>query len=164
MSMQVCIEHGKCEENAGTASILEFLWTRNDKKKHIFFKERNWIYWICTSVSLEWRHNGHDIVSNHQPYDCLLNRLFRHRSKKTSKFRVTGLCAVNSPRPVNSPHKGPVTRKMSPFDDVIMIVIRFTVNIHSVFIMNHETYIPKTIQKFLLNKIHTVCCFHICLI
>ena len=23
-------------------------------------------------------------------------------------------------RPVNSPHKGPVTRKMSPFDDVIM--------------------------------------------
>ena len=24
-------------------------------------------------------------------------------------------------RPVNSPHKGPVTRKMVPFDDVIMI-------------------------------------------
>ena len=23
-----------------------------------------------------WRHNGHDGVSNHQPYDCLLNRLF----------------------------------------------------------------------------------------
>ena len=31
-------------------------------------------------------------VSNHQPHDCLLNRLFRHRSKKTSKLRVTGLC------------------------------------------------------------------------
>ena len=26
-------------------------------------------------------------------------------------------------RPVNSPHKGPVTRKMFPFDDVIMIYI-----------------------------------------
>ena len=26
----------------------------------------------------------------------------------------------NSPGPVNSPHKGPVTRKMIPFDDVIM--------------------------------------------
>ena len=25
------------------------------------------------------------------------NRLFRHRSKKTSKLRVTGLCAGNSP-------------------------------------------------------------------
>ena len=29
--------------------------------------------------------------------DCLLNRLFRHTSKKTSKLRVTGLCAGNSP-------------------------------------------------------------------
>ena len=47
--------------------------------------------------SLEWRHNGRDCVSNHQPHDCLLNRLFRHRSKKTSKLRVTGLCAGNSP-------------------------------------------------------------------
>ena len=46
---------------------------------------------------LRWRHNGHDIVSDHQPHDCLLNRLFRLRSKKTSRFRVTGLCAGNSP-------------------------------------------------------------------
>ena len=29
--------------------------------------------------------------------DCLLNRLFRWRSKKTSKLRFTGLCAGNSP-------------------------------------------------------------------
>ena len=48
-------------------------------------------------ISLRWRHNGCDSVSNHQPHDCLLNRLFRHRSKKTSKFRTTGLCAGNSP-------------------------------------------------------------------
>ena len=47
--------------------------------------------------SILWRHNGHDCVSNHQPCDCLLNRLFRHRSKKTSRPRVTGLCAENSP-------------------------------------------------------------------
>ena len=47
--------------------------------------------------SLRWRHNGHDSVSNHQPRDCFLNRLFRHRSKKTSKLRVIGLCAGNSP-------------------------------------------------------------------
>ena len=49
------------------------------------------------SQSLQWRHNGLDSVSNHQPHDCFLNRLFRHRSKKTSKLRVTGLCAGNSP-------------------------------------------------------------------
>ena len=68
--------------------------------------------------TLRWRHNGRDSVSNHQPRDCLHNRLFRRRSKKTSKLRVTGLCAGNSP--VNSPHKWPVTRKMFSFDDVIM--------------------------------------------
>ena len=73
-------------------------------------------------VTLLWRHNEHDSVSNHQPRGCLLNRLFRRRSKKTLKLRVTGLCVGNSPGPVNSPHKGPVTRKMFPFDDVIMTI------------------------------------------
>ena len=71
-------------------------------------------------LSLRWRHNNHDGVWNHQPHGCLLNHLFRWRSKKTSKLHVTVLCAGNSPGPVNSPHKGPVTRKMFPFDDVIM--------------------------------------------
>ena len=32
-----------------------------------------------------------------QTHDCLLNRLLRCRSKKTSKLHVTGLCAGNSP-------------------------------------------------------------------
>ena len=45
----------------------------------------------------KWRHNGRDRVLNHQLHHCLLNRLFRCRSKKTSKLRVTGLCAGNSP-------------------------------------------------------------------
>ena len=73
-----------------------------------------------TLKTLQWRHNDHDGVSNHQPHGCLFNRSFGRRSKKTSKLRVTGLCAGKSPGPVNSPHKGPVTRKMFPFDDVIM--------------------------------------------
>ena len=46
--------------------------------------------------TLRWRHNGRDSLSNHQPHDCLLNRLFRRRSKKTSKLRATGLCVRNS--------------------------------------------------------------------
>ena len=49
------------------------------------------------SNALQWRHNGRDGVSNHQPHDCLLKQLFRRRSKKTSKLRVTGLCVGNSP-------------------------------------------------------------------
>ena len=42
-------------------------------------------------------HNGHYGISNHQPYDCLLNRLFRCRSKKTLQVCITGLCKGNSP-------------------------------------------------------------------
>ena len=54
--------------------------------------------------ALQWRHNGCDGVSNHQPHNCLLKRLFRGRSKKTSKLRVTGLCAGIHRWPVSSPH------------------------------------------------------------
>ena len=68
-------------------------------------------YFLCESViengiliskyseqfTFQWRHNGRDGVPNHQPHDRLLNRLFRHRWKKTSKLRVTGLCEGNSP-------------------------------------------------------------------
>ena len=65
-------------------------------------------YWWCDpwgvrrhvwlrGQSLQWRHNGRDGVSIHQPHDCLLNRLFRPTLKKTSNPRVTGLCEGNSP-------------------------------------------------------------------
>ena len=36
------------------------------------------------------------------------------------KHQSSASLAFVSPGPVNSPHKGPVTRKMFPFDDVIM--------------------------------------------
>ena len=55
---------------------------------------------------LQWRHNERDVVSNHQPRDCFLNRLSRRRSKKTSKVRVTmvtGLCEGNSPMTIEFP-------------------------------------------------------------
>ena len=75
---------------------------------------------MVPQFTLRWPHNDHYSVSNHQPHGCLLNRLFRRRWKKASKLRVTGLCVGNSPGPGNFPHKGPVTRKMFPFDDVIV--------------------------------------------
>ena len=52
---------------------------------------------VIMNFSSLWRHNGRNGDSNHQPHECLLNRSFRCRSKKTSKLRVTGLCAGNSP-------------------------------------------------------------------
>ena len=71
---------------------------------HFFYFLREYPAWQGLTLamssldySLQWRHNGRDSVSHHQPHDCLLNRLFRRRSKKTSKLRVTGLCAGNSP-------------------------------------------------------------------
>ena len=81
-------------------------------------KHGYYVRYFC--YSLQWRHNGLDSVSNHQPHRCLLSRLFGRWSKKTAKLRVTGLCAGDSPGPVNFPNKGPVTRKMFPFDGVIM--------------------------------------------
>ena len=45
---------------------------------------------ILVPYPLQWRHYGRD-------GNCLLNRLFRRRSKKTSKLRFTGLCEGNSP-------------------------------------------------------------------
>ena len=65
---------------------------------------------------------GCDGVSNHQPRGCLLNRLFRRRSKKTSKLRVTGLCAGNSPGTGEFPAQMASNAEMFPFDDVIMYV------------------------------------------
>ena len=79
------------------------------------------LYLLIFSSPLQWRHNQCDGFSNHQPRDCLLNRLFRRRSTKTSKLRVTGLCVGNSPVTGEFPHKLPVTRKMFPFDDVITL-------------------------------------------
>ena len=52
------------------------------------------LYWCM--ITWQWRHNGRDGVSNHQPH-CLHSRLFRWRLRKASKLRVTGLCAGNSP-------------------------------------------------------------------
>ena len=69
-------------------------------------------------LPLQWRHNGRDGISNHQPRDCLLNRLFlkkKHQSSASLAF-VRGIHRW----PVNSPQKGPVTRIMFPFDDVIV--------------------------------------------
>ena len=59
---------------------------------------REWYLLNYTTIStLQWRHNERDGVWNHQPHDYLLSRLFSSRSKKTSKLRVAGFCAGNSP-------------------------------------------------------------------
>ena len=91
--------------------------------------------------SLHWHHNGCDSVSNHQPHDCLFSRLFRRRSKETSKFRVTGLCVGNSPGTGEFPQKWPVTRKMFPFDEVIMDSFHFRIDIRGLwYVVDRPTH------------------------
>ena len=75
-------------------------------------------YWPCLAMfmkPLQWRHNGHVGFSNHQPH-----HLFRPKSKKTSCSASLAFVWGIHRWPVNYPHKWPVTRKMFPFDDVIM--------------------------------------------
>ena len=88
---------------------------------------RNYIHLSIHVVSLQWRHNGYDGVWDHQPHDWLLNRLFRRIDQRKhlrhwwkSSASLAFVRGINR-WPVNSPHKGPVTRKMLPFDDVIML-------------------------------------------
>ena len=77
--------------------------------------------WLLPYQTLQWRHNDRDGVSNHHPQGCLLNRLFRRRSKKHQTSASLAFVLGIHRWPLNSSHKGPVTRKMFPFDDVIMI-------------------------------------------
>ena len=112
-------------------SVMEILPFRADGKWHALARECQWINsWFagdlcCLYLSaLRWRRNGHDGVSNHQPHDCLPNCLFRHRSKKTSKLCVIGLCAGNSP---------------GTGDDVIMAIHRENVARHG---LNKNSFRP----------------------
>ena len=48
-------------------------------------------------LTLQWRYNERDGISNDRRLDSLLNCLLRRRLKKTSKLRITGLCEENPP-------------------------------------------------------------------
>ena len=73
-------------------------------------------------MKLQWRHNKRDAISNRRRIDCLLNRLLRRKWKKTHQ-NYASLAFVRGIQrwAVNSPHKGPETRKVFPFDDIFMI-------------------------------------------
>ena len=67
----------------------------------------------CISCGITMKSHERREVWNHRSFDCLFNSL-------------RGPTPTKHPRywpfvwPVNSPHKGPVTQKKLPFDDVIM--------------------------------------------
>ena len=69
-----------------------------------------------------WRHNGCDGVSNHQPRDLIVFSTVYPGADQRKHLSSASLAFVQGIHrwPVNSPHKWPVTRKMFPFDDIIM--------------------------------------------
>ena len=89
-----------------------------------------------------------------------LSRLFRRRSKKTSKLRVTGLVWGIHRWLVNSLHKWPVTREMFPFG-VIMLFL----SIISIIMGKLEIYpqfYPSRGHDFIKIspcRLHTAHCF-----
>ena len=117
---------------------------------------------ILQKLTLQWRHNERDNVSSQWRLDGLLNDLFRRRSKKTSKLCVIGLCEGNSPVTGGFPsHKGPVTRKMFPFDDVIMWVNDVFITITTSYLNNGRVYFnfhPSLKRKCHFDKIFVTGC------
>ena len=73
-----------------------------------------------SNLDTEMYHNKRDGVSNHRRHDCLLNRLFTRRSKKTSKLRVTGLCEGNLPMTGGFSSQRSSNAEKVIFDDVII--------------------------------------------
>ena len=85
----------------GISEALWELWYGSFTTQHNKYVRTLCVATLCYGptihIPLGWHHNELDGVSNHQRLDCLPNRLFRRRSKKTSKFCVTDLCEWNSP-------------------------------------------------------------------
>ena len=117
--------------------------------------------------ALQWRHNEHDIVSNHQPHDCLLNRLFGRRSKKTSKLRVAGLCAGNSPGTGEFPaQKASNAENVSIwwrhhatkllYDTTLVLNIIFSIFIHWGRHKNYQHFADNLLKVFFSNSNHCV--------
>ena len=125
--------------------------------------------WHPANYPLQWCHNEDD-VSNHQPRDCLLNCLFKHISKKTSKLYVTGLCVGNSPvngefsaqRASNAENVSigvsgsPTMTHTAIQHDRFRCVICFTPYMNTVTDIRQYQWVTKWWSVVLLNTIHAL--------
>ena len=84
-------------------------------------------------LTLQWRHNGRYGVSIHYSLTIVYSTVYsgadqrKYQSSASLDF-VRGIHRW----PVNSPHKGPITRKMFPIDDVIMnySILMYDINLN----------------------------------
>ena len=116
-STKIMWNHWKTEKIKENLSKFEVIIVLDDDRAPLGHKTSTD---TVTSGPLQCRHNELDGVSNHRRLDCLLNGLFRRRSRKTSKLRASGLCEGYAP----VAGEFPVQRYSDvelPFDDVIMV-------------------------------------------
>ena len=90
------------------------------------FQKDSWLYIVGShcifrfwSCGLQWHNIERNVVWNHWCLDCLLNHLFRGRSKKTSKLHITCLCEGNSLVTSEFPTQR-ASNVENSFDDIIM--------------------------------------------
>ena len=87
-----CIHVWKCHQcqyNYHKSGIAENIWQR-EKAQYLLSRiaqtflgssRLNDTHKADMRKTLQWRHNERDGVSNHQPHDCLLNRIFKTQIK-----------------------------------------------------------------------------------
>ena len=100
--------------------------------------------------ALRWRHNGRYSVSNHQPHDCLFNCLFRRRSKKTSKIRVTGLCVWGSPGTGEFPAQMASNAENVPFDDVMISLWHIYISKYMAISKHYSCPISSVLESYFI--------------
>ena len=116
----LCVIWLTSHRNRNTQFFMEFIIISLFSDTPLWAKMRSSFHIMTSShFALQWRHNERDGVSIHV---CLPNRLFRtHERNHQSSASLAFVRGIHRSL-VNSPHKGPVTRKMLPFDDVIMVI------------------------------------------
>ena len=73
----LCLDMGSFASYAGVSQLMHNVIVRQ----------------LFRPITLQWRHNGRDGVTNHQPCDCFFNRLFQTQIKESIKApRLWPLC------------------------------------------------------------------------
>ena len=148
-----------CLSASGVKSFFVVAKCQRLQSQHSVFISNFTILWIILYISLQWCHNGHDGVPNHQPRDCL----FRIRSKKPSKLCVTGLCAGNLPA------TGEFPAQMASNAENVSILWRDhmshrTIDYVSHTKIRHRSYYELAYASWIVIKVLSLiyfCCMHV---
>ena len=104
----------------------------NDKIATWSVMTHTFTVFVILHESLQWRNNGRDGVSNHQLIILYSNVYSGADQRKHQNSASLAFVRGIHRWPMNSPHKWPVTRKMFPFDDIIMMFVSCDIEINFV--------------------------------